>query len=106
MSVHLKTMHRLKASALAYRQDAAHDLCVWMHMGPIGSSCGQAGRARSVETTPVGSKSLTLIEKHGQESTAVGLARDIENMLVRPTCQNRRPALEAMHGFRPLSKHP
>ena len=105
MSVHLKTMHRLKASALAYRQDAAHDLCVWMHMGPIGSSCGQAGRAPSVETTPVGSKSLRLIEKHDQEATAVDLANGIERMLVRPISQNGQPALEGTHGFRPLSKH-
>ena len=54
MSVHLETMHRPRTSALAYRQDAAHGVCVWVHMGPVGSSCGQAGRARSVEATPVG----------------------------------------------------
>ena len=106
MSVHLKTMHRPKHQHWRIgRMLHTTCACAGAHGSRWELTCGQAGRARSVETTPVGSKSLTLIEKHGQESTAVGLARDIENMLVRPTCQNRRPALEAMHGFRPLSKH-
>ena len=70
-----------------YRPNAAHVVCVWTHKSPVGSSSGQAGRARTVETTPVGPKSLKQSVKQNQESTAACLANDIENMHVRPTCQ-------------------
>ena len=84
MPVHLKTMHQPKTSALVYRPNAAHVVCVWTHKTPIGSSSGQAGRARAVEATPVGSKSLKQTVKQNQESTVACLANDIENCTVDP----------------------
>ena len=87
MSVHLKTMHQPRTSALVSRPDAVHGYCVLTHMSHVVNYSGQAGHARALTTSPGGSKSLTWIVKQCPGSTAACWANDTENMHVQPTYQ-------------------
>ena len=51
MSVHLKTRHQPRTSALVNRSDAVHGLVVLTHTSHVVISSGQAGHARALTTT-------------------------------------------------------
>ena len=81
MSVHLKTRHQPRTSALVNRSDAVHGLVVLTHTSHVVISSGQAGHARALTTSPGGLRSLKRIVKQCPGSTAACLANDTENTL-------------------------
>ena len=58
MSVHLKTRHQPRTSALVNRSDAVHGHVVLTHTSHVVISSGQAGHARALTTSPGGLRSL------------------------------------------------